>query len=51
MGWVGALMQRLRDTYQWWIQTTGGGGVLDIFLGGEVQGTSSYPDPISDKNH
>ena len=46
-GGVGALMQMLRDTYQWWIQATGGGGgLLNIFLGGEVQGASSYPDPI-----
>ena len=28
------------------IHTPGGGGVLDIFLGGEVRLGPSYPDPV-----
>ena len=27
----------------------GGGGVLDISLGGEVRRGPSYPDPVKDK--
>ena len=28
------------------LQTRGGGGVLDISLGGDVQRGPSYPDPV-----